>query len=293
MNMYDMVVIRPPSEADSLLLPVTIGCSHNTCTFCDAYMGIKFRIRHTADVIKDIQQIARNYSWSVRRVFLENGDALIAPQAMLLEILKELNRSFPRLERSGTYASPRSVLLKSAAELKELRELGLKIAYLGVETGDDTLLEKVKKGATSAEIIEAGRKLKEAGITVSAMVILGLAGVEKSMQHAVATGKILTKIDPEFAATLVLTLVPGTPLYQEWQEVKFSPISPLQTLVELNTIIENSAFTDCFFTANHASNYLPIKVHLPRQKEAVLKLLDDVINRKDVSRLKPEYLRAL
>ncbi|MDD4859546.1 MAG: radical SAM protein, partial [Dehalococcoidales bacterium] len=209
MNMYNMVVIRPPSEANSLLLPLTIGCSHNTCTFCDAYMGIKFRIRHTADVINNIKEIAHNYSWSVQRVFLENGDALIAPQPMLVEVLKELKKSFPRMERAGTYASPRSVLIKSPAELKELRELGLQIAYLGVETGDDELLKKVKKGATRAEIVEAGRKLKAAGITVSAMVILGLGGQEGSDNHAVQTGKILSEIDPEFAATLVLTLVPG------------------------------------------------------------------------------------
>ncbi|MDD4859974.1 MAG: radical SAM protein, partial [Dehalococcoidales bacterium] len=179
------------------------------------------------------------------------------------------------------------------AELKELRELGLQIAYLGVETGDDELLKKVKKGATRAEIVEAGKKLKAAGITVSAMVILGLGGQEGSDNHAVQTGKILSEIDPEFAATLVLTLVPGTPLYRDWQEGRFAPISPFQSLVELKTIIENSEFTDCFFTANHASNYLPIKVHLPEQKAAVLDLIEDVIKRKDASRLRPEYLRAL
>lgn len=293
MNMNEMVVIRPPSEANSLLLPVTIGCSHNTCTFCDAYKGTKFRIRHTDDVVKDIKQIAHSYSWSVRRVFLENGDALISPQPMLLEILQQLRANFPRLERIGTYASPQSVLLKSPAELKKLRELGLKIAYLGVETGDDALLKTINKGATRAEIVEAGRKLKEAGITVSAMVILGLAGAEGSENHAIQTGKILTEIDPEFAATLTLMLAPGTPLYKDWQEGRFSPISPFQSLVELKLIIQNSDFTDCFFTANHASNYLPIRIRLPEQKTEVLTLLDNILAKKDVFSLRPEFIRAL
>ena len=288
-----MVVIRPPSEANSLLLPVTIGCSHNECTFCGTYTGVKFRIRPLEDIRQDIDSVAKNYSWSVRRAFLENGDALIAPQRLLVAVLKHLKEKFPDLERTGTYATPQSALLKSPDELKELNKLGLKIAYLGVETGDEELLKKIKKGATYDQIVEAGRKLKQAGITTSVTVILGLGGVEGSEKHALATGKILSDIDPDFAGALTIILVPGTPLHQDWQEGRFSLISPFQSLAELKVIIENSEFTNCFFTANHASNYLPIKARLPEQKAEVLRLIDDVLAKKDMSRLRPESTRAL
>ena len=288
-----MVVIRPPSEANSFLLPVTMGCSHNKCTFCGTYTGVKFRIRPLEDIKQDIDSVARNYSWSARRVFLENGDALIAPQHLLVAVLNHLNERFPHLDRTGTYASPQSALLKSLDELRELNRLGLKIAYLGVETGDEELLKKINKGANYDQIVEAGKKLKQAGITTSATVILGLGGVEGSQKHALATGRILSDIDPDFAGALTIMLVPGTPLHKDWQEGRFSLISPLQSLAELKTIIENSDFTNCFFTANHASNYLPVKARLPEQKAEIIKLIDDILARQDMSRLRPEFTRAL
>ena len=288
-----MVAIRPPSEADSFLLPVTIGCSHNKCTFCDAYIGVNFRVRALSDIREHIDTIAQNYSWNVRRVFLENGDALICPQPVLVEVLKHLSRRFPNLERVGTYATPKSALIKGIDELKELHELGLKIAYLGAETGDEELLKKVKKGATYDQIVEAGRKLKQAGITTSITVILGLAGAEGSEKHAIKTGRILSDIDPDFAGALTLMLVPVTPLHNDWKEGRFSLISPFQSLVELKLIIENSDFTSCFFTSNHASNYLPIRARLPERKAELIKLIDDVLARKDISQLRPEFIRAL
>ncbi len=289
----NMVIIRPPSEANSFLLPVTLGCSNNKCTFCGAYLGIKFRIRQLEDIKRDIDSVARGYSWGVRRVFLENGDALICPQPRLVEVLKHLNKRFPHLDRIGTYATPRSALIKSTDELKELNNLGLKIAYLGVETGDEELLRKARKGATYDQIVEAGRKLKGAGITTSVTVILGLGGVDGSEKHARKTGQILSDIDPDFVGALTLMLVPGTPLHKDWAEGRFRVISPFQSLTELRLIIQTSTFTNCFFTANHASNYLPIKVRLPEQKAEVLKLIDDVLASKDMSRLRPEFIRAL
>jgi radical SAM superfamily enzyme YgiQ (UPF0313 family) len=185
------------------------------------------------------------------------------------------------------------VLLKSPDELRQLRELGLAIAYLGVETGDEELLVKINKGATRNQIVEAGRKLKQAGITTSVTVILGLAGTGGSEKHAVATGKILTDIDPDYAGALTLMLVPGTPLHDDWRQGRFSLISPFQSLVELKLIIEHSSFTDCFFAANHASNYLPIKARLPGQKDELLALLEKVLRNGDASLLRPEYIRAL
>ncbi len=289
----ERMVIRPPSEAGSLLLPVTIGCSHNKCTFCCTYIGVKFRIRPVDDIKRDIDQVAQNYSWSVRRVFLEEGDALICPQRRLVEVLEYLNKKFPYLERVGTYATPQSALIKSVDQLKELNRLGLKIAYLGVETGDEELLKKVKKGATYAQLVEAGRKLKEGGITLSVTVLLGLGGVEGSREHALKTGRVLSDIDPDFAGALTLMLVPGTPLHKDWKEGRFSLISPFQSLEELKLMIENSNFTNCFFTANHASNYLPLKVRLPGQKAEVIEMINKVLAKKDMSLLRPEFTRAL
>jgi radical SAM superfamily enzyme YgiQ (UPF0313 family) len=289
----DLVIIRPPSEAGSFLLPVSQGCSHNTCTFCGTYLGVPFRVRRLEDIKRDIDRVTQGYCWSVRRVFLENGDALVCPQPLLVTVLKYLNKSFPNLERTGTYATPGAVLIKSFDQLRELNELGLKIAYMGVETGDRELLRQVNKGATYDQIVEAGRRLKQAGITTSVTVILGLGGVAGSERHATETGRILSDIDPDFAGALTLMLVPGTPLHVEWEEGRFSLISPFQSLVELKLIIQSSNFSDCFFTANHASNYLPIRVRLPGQKAPVLKMIDDVLASKDISRLRPEHIRAL
>ena len=287
------MIIRPPSEATSFLLPVTIGCSNNKCIFCGTYSGVKFRIRPLEDIKQDIDRVAQNYSWNVRRVFLENGDALICPQRRLVEMLNHLNKRFPHLDRIGTYATPRSALIKSIDELKELNQLGLKIAYMGVETGDEELLTKISKGVSYDQIVTAGRKIKEAGITLSVTVILGLGGVEGSQNHALKTAKILTDIDPNFAGALTIILVPGTPLHKEWENGKFTLISPFQSLDELRLIMENANFTNCFFTANHASNYMPIKARLPRQKAEMLKLIEEVLAKKDMSRLRPEFSRAL
>ena len=289
----EQVIVRPPSEANSFLLPVTLGCSHNKCTFCGTFTGIKFRIRPLEDIKRSIDTVAENYSWSMRRIFLENGDALICPQRRLVEVLKYLNEKFPNLEKIGTYATPQSALIKSADELKELKQLGLKIAYLGVETGDGELLKKINKGASYDEIVEAGRKIKQAGITLSVTVILGLGGIKDSKKHAMGTARILTDLDPDFAGALTIMLVPGTPLHKEWEDGKFTIISPFQSLDELKLIIENSNFTKCFFTANHASNYLPLKARLPQQKAEILKLIDEVLTSKDMSRLRPEFIRAL
>jgi len=256
-------------------------------------MGIKFRIRPLEDIKQDIDKVAQNYSWSVRRVFLENGDALIYPQSRLVEVLNYLNEKFPHLDRIGTYATPQSALIKNVDELKELNRLGLKIAYMGVETGDEELLKKINKGVNYGQIVEAGRKIKQAGITLSVTVILGLGGIEGSQNHALQIAKILSDIDPDFAGTLTILLVPGTPLHKDWEEGRFSLISPFQSLEELRLIIQNANFTNCFFTANHASNYLPLKARLPQQKAEMLRLIDDVLAKRDMSQLRPEFTRAL
>jgi radical SAM superfamily enzyme YgiQ (UPF0313 family) len=291
--MDSMVIMRPPSEAQNLLLPITLGCSHNKCTFCSAYRGIKFRIRNIDDVKADIDRIATGYGWSVRRVFLENGDALVCKQQMLVDILKYLNERLPKLERVSSYASPQNLLRKSLDDLKALRELNLTLLYLGVESGDDEMLKRIEKGVTARQIVEAGKKARKAGIALSVTIVLGLAGAEGFGGSAKRTAEVVTEIDPEFCGALTLMLEHGAPLYEQWKKGEFIPASPFQSLEELREIIAHSDFSNCFFTSNHASNYVPIRLRLPEQKEEGLRMLDKILATKDESKLKPEYLRAL
>ncbi len=288
---YEGLIIRPPSEAYSLLLQVTVGCSHNKCTFCGTYRQKKFKIKPIEQITKDLNE-ARSYG-RVEKVFLCDGDALIIPQIRLEELLKLINLNLPTIERIGTYANAKSILKKSVDELKKLRELGLKIIYLGVETGNIELLQNISKGATYEQMVEAARRVKEAGIILSATVILGLGGIEKSIEHALDTAKLLTDMDPDFAGALTLMLVPETPLYDDYIAGRFVLPDKFGFIRELYLIIANSNFTNCYFTSNHASNYLPIKAYLPRQKENVLKLIRSVIDEKDMKQIRPEYLRGL
>jgi len=288
---YEGIVIRPPSEAESLILQVTLGCSHNRCTFCPTYKGRRFGIKDLETIKAEIDEVAPYGPF--RKVFLADGDALIIPQPKLLAILEYLNEKIRGLRRVGIYANAKSILRKSVDELKALKNRKLGIVYLGVETGDPTLLEKICKGASYEQMVEAGRRVKEAGITLSATVLLGLGGMEHSQQHALATGKILSDIDPDFASALTLMVVPGTPLYEEMKAGRFQIPSPFQLLEELGTIISHANFSRCYFTSNHASNYLPIKARLPKDKEAVARLIHNVVSSRDASQLRPEFLRGL
>jgi radical SAM superfamily enzyme YgiQ (UPF0313 family) len=288
---YEGIVIRPPSEAESLILQVTLGCSHNRCTFCPTYKGRRFQIKGLDRIKEEIDEMAP--CGPFRKVFLADGDALIIPQDKLIAILQYLKERLPGLRRVGLYGNAKSILRKSVEELRALKALKLGIVYLGVETGDPTLLEKVRKGASYEQMVEAGRRVKEAGITLSATVLLGLGGVEHGQQHALATAKILSDIDPDFASALTLMVVPGTPLHEEMESGRFQLPSPFQLLEELGTLIAHTHFTNCYFTSNHASNYLPIKARLPRDKETVVRLIQKVVSSQDASRLRPEFLRGL
>jgi radical SAM superfamily enzyme YgiQ (UPF0313 family) len=288
---YEGIVIRPPSEAESLILQVTLGCSHNRCTFCPTYKGRRFRIKDFEAIKAEIDESAPYGPF--RKVFLADGDALIIPQPKLLAILEYLQEKNRGLRRVGIYGNAKSILRKSVDELKNLKNRKLGIVYLGVESGDSSLLEKIHKGATYDQMVEAGRRVKEAGITLSVTVLLGMGGIEHSHQHALATAKILSDIDPDFASALTLMVVPGTPLYAEMEAGRFQLPSPFQLLEELGILIARSNFSQCYFTSNHASNYLPIKARLPRDKEAVVDLIRQVVNSGDKSRLRPEFLRGL
>ena len=287
---YEGMIIRPPSEANSILLQVTVGCSRNKCTFCGTYSGERFRIKSDEIILQDIEFAARHCRRQ-RRVFLCDGDALIIPQKRLLQILKEIQQQLPWVTRVGVYANAKSLEMKTAEQLEALRDHGLGIAYMGLETGDDITLQRINKGADSEKMIRMGRKARSAGIKLSVTVLLGIAGRERSQIHASETGRVLSAIDPEYVGALSLMLIPGTPLYDEHAAGRFELIDPNEMLAELRTMMASTHLSRGLFHANHASNYLPIKARLPRDKEQVLELIDNALAG-NVS-LKPEYLRAL
>ena len=288
-------IFRPPSEAHSLLVQVTVGCSHNRCVYCDMYRDKQFRAKPFAQIEADLREAASLARRGFRsdRVFLCDGDALILSTRKLLDILAAIREHLPWVTRVGTYGDTRSVGRKSVEELIQLREAGLGIVYHGMETGDEAVLERIDKGGTRPELIETAAKLRAAGLTHSVIVLLGIGGVELSEQHARNTAKTLTEMDPPYVGALTTTIVPGTPLAQMAERGEFVLPSKFRMLEELRTIVADSEFSNCRFSSNHASNYLPLRGTLPRDKPAMLDLLDEVIARGDEALLKPERLRGL
>ncbi len=287
---YEGNMIRPPSEAYSILLQATVGCSHNKCTFCGAYKGERFKIKSDAIIDADID-FAATHCRRQRRLFICDGDALIIPQKRLLRILQAIRQRLPWVTRVGVYANTKSIRMKTPEELAQLRANGLGIAYMGVESGDDVTLQAVHKGADARKMIEAGRKLRQAGIKLSITVLLGIAGRQRSTPHAQATGRVISAIDPEYVGALSLMLIPGTPLYEDYQVGRFELLSAEAMLHELGIMIANTDMTGGLFHANHASNYLPLKLKMPADKEHALDLIDRAL--KGEITLKPESMRAL
>jgi len=289
---YEGMIFRPPSEADSLILQVTVGCSYNRCTFCGAYQGKSFRIKRFEEIQEDIDE-ASSYRSQIQRVFLADGDALAMPQRELLRILEYVKLRLNRVERVGIYANAKDILRKDVEELKALKNLGLGILYLGLESGNPEILKRIKKNGTVDQLVRAGRRVKESGILLSVTVLLGIGGVEKSQAHAADTGKVLSEMDPDYVGALSLMVVPGTPIEKEIETGKLVLPTPFGMIQELETMIEHCDCTQCFFASNHASNYLPLRVRMPEEKEDALRRIREVLQRKDPALLRPEYLRAL
>jgi radical SAM superfamily enzyme YgiQ (UPF0313 family) len=287
---YQEPVYRPPSEADSYLLHVTYGCSHNECTYCAMYRTKRFSIRPEKEVLEDVAEAARVMPWT-RRVFLLDGDALTVPTKRLLPVLKALREAFPSLQRVGAYSNAISVNAKSDEELRDLRANGLGIAYLGLETGDPVVNERIVKGATIEEQVTAVRRAQAAGIKMSVMVLLGMGGRERSREHAIATGKVVSDMDPRYVSCLCVTPVPGTPLFDQVRDGTFRMITPEETLEELRLLLENLRLSGAVFRSNHASNYLPLGGRLPADRERLLEAVE-AAQRGEVP-LKPESLRGL
>jgi len=287
---YDGVLYRPPSESQSLLLQATIGCSYNKCSYCAMYQDREFRVRDVAEVKADIDEGA-NYRF--RRVFLCDGDALVAPTPFLEEVLTYMQEKMPFVDRVGVYGDCRSILKKKPDELKRLAALKLGIVYHGIESGDDTVLKSVKKGATSAQVIDAGKRVKDAGIQYSAIVMLGIGGRNRWKEHALETARVLNAIQPDFIGVLTTMVVEDTPLRKAQASGKFVLPSRIGLLEELKVLLENLKLKRGLLTTGHASNYMPLRVVFPYQREEAVAKLSDVIERKDETVLKPEWMRGL
>ncbi|MHA1772473.1 MAG: radical SAM protein [Candidatus Thorarchaeota archaeon] len=290
---YEGTIWRPPSEARSLILQATIGCSHNACIFCVSYKDRKYRVRGAEGIASDLRSLPTTLKNGVHRVFLADGNALAMTTDEMLATLDVLREDLPRLERVGVYAYAKDVRDKSVSDLRQLRNAGLGIVYLGLETGDDELLRWSRKGVDSREMIEACNKIRSAGIPLSLTIILGFGGLEHSEKHAKATAQILNKIDPEYVGALTLMIPRGTPLYEMTQRGEFEPMRPFDILRELRSIVEDLHLSKCIFRTNHASNYLPLGGTLNRDKLKILDALDTVLEKHDDSVLRPQGLRGL
>lgn len=287
---YEGNIIRPPSEAHSIILQISVGCSHNKCSFCGAYKGIRFRIKESAAIHDDIAFAAR-YCKKQKRVFLADGDALIIPTARLLQIFSSIKQDLPWVNRISLYGNAKSILRKTVAELKRLKELGLDRVYMGLESGHDPTLKKIRKGVTAEQMIKAAETVREAGLFLSVTVLLGIAGAIESTNHARDTGRVLTAMQPNQIAALTLMLLENTPLYNDARSGSFKLPDQKMLLEELREMVAGINLARVQFQANHASNYLPISGRLAKDREKILKTIEDGLQ--DRRRLKKEYQRAL
>ena len=290
---YEGNIFRPFSEANSYLLQCTIGCSHNRCTFCGMYKDKQYRVRSLEEIKTDIRMAKAHYG-DVEKVFLCDGDAIAIETDILLEILAELYKTFPSLRHVGSYVGPQSTLSKSISELSALRAAGFTKAYLGVETGDEQLLKEINKGVSYDEMLQAGLNLVNCDINLSSMVLLGLAGKgPRSIEHALATARITNEMRPQYLAALTVTPVPGTTLFRQVQEGKFEVLDAFETLEEMKIIFENITIDNLRFVGSHASNYLPIKGTLQKDKKQMVETVDKVLESRDRSYLRSEKMRGL
>ncbi|MBC8591054.1 radical SAM protein [Wansuia hejianensis] len=287
---YEGSIYRPPSEARSLIIQATIGCSHNKCSFCSMYKDKNFRIRNTDDILEDIS-IARNRFTNINRVFLADGDALMIKTPELVKILNYIKLNIPECERIGIYASPNSIKRKSLEELKLLKSLGLDIAYLGLESGSDKVLLDINKGSTSEEIINCAIKLKEAGILVSITLISGLGGKEHWKDHAIDSAKAINKINPDYLGLLTLMIDPETRLYEEISKGSFQLLSPREVALETLEFLTHLDSEGTIFRSNHASNYISLRGTLNKDIPKMIRELEEVI-KEDIG-FKEEWMRRL
>lgn len=267
---YEGSVYRPPSEAYSLIVQVTIGCAHNKCTFCSMFKDKKFRVRNVNEVLEDLDSARKDYR-RVDKIFLADGDALVLQNKDLLLILKHIKKLFPECERVGIYGSPQDVLRKSKEELVELLEYGIGIIYIGAESGSDKVLKDIQKGATRAEIIEAVKRIESSGIKSSVTFISGLAGKHGWENHAIESGTMISEMEPAYVGLLTLMIEPSAKLHGDILVGRFQVLTPMEVLKETEVLLENTkVIKNCVFRSNHASNYVSLKGDLPQDKDRML-----------------------
>jgi radical SAM superfamily enzyme YgiQ (UPF0313 family) len=273
---YEGTLYRPPSEADSLILQATIGCSWNRCTFCAMYRDKRFRVRKLEELEAEIAAVDRDFG-PPQKVFLADGDALVAKASFLEALLDRLRATWPELRRVSCYASPQALQLRSVEEMTRLREKGLSLYYLGIESGLDEVLERLDKGVNSAEMTAAALKAHAAGVKLSTMILLGAGGRARSLEHARASAAIVSAIQPRFVSTLVMTPVDGTPLAEQAARGEFSPMSPLELAAELRAFLAALTCRATIFRSNHESNWLALAGTLPKDQEGMIQLLDRIL----------------
>ncbi len=292
---YEGDIYRPPGEWKSYLLQCTVGCSNNTCTFCDMYKAKRYHVRPLSDVLEDIEMAKGTFYRETETVFLCDGDAIDLPVDYLLAVLDALYKAFPRLRRVTTYAGPLSTLRKSPQELKAIRAAGLQRAYLGVETGDDALLRHVKKGVGADGMLRAGLALVEAGFDLWTIVITGLegGGREALERNAALTAKMINEMGPKHLSSMTYMPVEGTPMYEEVRRGEMTLQTPFESLLEVRRLVEQIELSGLHYTSNHASNYLPIKGTLKEDRARILAQLDEVLAAKDPAMLRDNAMRGL
>lgn len=273
---YEGTVYRPPSEAHSLIVQITVGCAHNTCTFCTMYKDKKFRIRPKDAVLADFEEAARMYGPHIRRIFLADGDALVVKTADLLDILDFIRVKFPNLERVTAYGTARDILHKSKEELRQLKTAGLDMVYMGIESGDPQILADIHKGVSREQLGEAGRKLAECGIMCSATLISGLGGRQRLREHAVASASLISEIKPAYVGFLTLMIDRDAPIYPRIESGELALLDPEDIVEEMRLFLENVDSEGTVFRANHASNYVIVKGTLNRDIPAMMACLDQV-----------------
>ncbi|MEG1143874.1 MAG: radical SAM protein [Clostridium sp.] len=272
---YEGVVYRPPSEASSLIVQVTIGCAHNTCTFCNMYKSKDFRVRSMEEIMNDLQGAADHYGSYVRKVFLADGDALVMKTEDLLTILRAIKTLFPQAGRVASYGTAQDILRKSEDELRQLSEAGLGIIYVGAESGDDEILRYIHKGVTAEEVIAAGQKLKRCGIQTSVTLISGLGGRGKVEEHALSCARLVSAMNPDYASFLTLRLYEGTPMYDDVIEGRFERITADEIADEMKVFLDHVDSPGTVFRTNHASNYVILAGNLNDDIPEMLETLNE------------------
>lgn len=279
---YEGRLFRPPSESGSLIIQATIGCSHNRCAFCTMYREKKFLIRPVSAIKKDIEEAALLYGARVKRLFFADGDALILPTETLLELMSFSRILFPGLSRIGVYGSPNALRTKSVEELICLKDAGLGMIYTGIESGSDEVLEKMHKDCSAHEMTELCLRVKNAGIPLSTMIILGLGGSALSEVHALESAKIVNAIQPEFLSFLTLMVEPPSELTEWIRRGSFTLLTPLETAQEVFLMLSALKLNNTLLRSNHASNYLDLNGHLPEDKARIISVLKSNLERESV-----------